>query len=300
MTKKINAFHHMFPLEMTAGVYKYNFSHLLPEDLPYTFSIDHFGKKNSIEYFVKTTLIASGETVKENFEIFSVSNQLDLNTLPSLRLGQRGEEILDRCPSLCEKGKILITATIPASGYAVGEKIPINICYINNSNVDVFGTCVWLIQQVELRIDDSLTPCTVIENTVLEKKFDNYKLRADIDEKYFFELPSNMYISNDHICKLIKVKYCLKIQPITSSYGYDTTLIFPITIGSVGIQNTNQQGSTVFREIAAPSAPNIESFLESNDGIEMCQRNIIRPDMEHQLILPSKYTILDVLRKLIP
>lgn len=245
LNKRIYGFHHIQPVEIPIGVYRYEFQYQLPENLPYSFFIKLFGKDSSIEYIVKAILSTPYQLTKEACIQFRIDNSLDLNLHPSLRFGQNNEDSLDYCPLLCESGKILFFASIPVSGFAIGEKIPVDVSYSNGSNNRVLGTQIKLIQIIELRVFNSVDPDAKTEQTIMSNLFVFDKNQGkEINCRYLIDVPEGICLSNDHICSLIKVKYHLEVKSKTTSFGVSSKLTFPITIGTkkiTGCENFNSQ-----------------------------------------------------------
>ena len=237
--EKTDVFQHMEPVELPIGIYEYPFCYKLPQNIPYTALIGEYGKESFITYFIKTRLNEEGQPEKELWTRFKVINDLDLNLDPSLRVGQQIHESINLYRFCCIKKNILLHASIPMSGFAVGEGIPISIKYINKNNYRIPKTLIKLIQEVHIRVEASVVPVKILKWTLKSKLFATDRNDAeDMTAVCFMDIPDDLiFISNDHICELIKVKYKLQVMALTPLWGRSNKLEFPIKIGTQKIQS---------------------------------------------------------------
>lgn len=118
---------------MASGTYNYEFSCQLPARLPATFRASH----GSITYDVEAVLDIPWAFDKQFKLEFTVVRHDDLNNQPGLRIPIKSEEIRRSCCLFWETEPLIMTVTLPCSGFALGQAIPVSIDLVNKSNVDV-------------------------------------------------------------------------------------------------------------------------------------------------------------------
>ena len=243
--EKANVFQHMEPKELPIGIYIYRFCYKLPQKIPYTGLISENGKESFITYFIKTRLNEEGQPEKELCTRFKVINDLNLNLDPSLRVGQQIHESINLNRFCCMKKKILLHASIPMSGFAVGERIPISIQYINRNNYSVPKTLIKLIQEIHIRVETSVLPDKILKWTMKSKLYATDRNDGeDMTTVCYMDIPDDLiFISNDHVCELIKVKYKVQVMALTSLWGSNNKLDFPIIIGTQKIQSSSNNSA---------------------------------------------------------
>lgn len=123
-------------LEIKSGNHKYEFDCLLPAQLPSSFEALH----GNINYYVQAVLDIPWGIDKEFKLPFTLVRHDDLNDFPELKIPVINEEIKQFCNCFCLSDPIVMTVTLPCSVFAPGQKVPIEICYNNNSNVVVQST----------------------------------------------------------------------------------------------------------------------------------------------------------------
>lgn len=121
---------------MSSGTYKYEFSCQLPEQLPASFQ----GSHGSINYEIEAATDIPWAFDKNLKEEFIVVRDEDLTNLPVLRIAVKSEEIKRFCCLFCKSKPLIMTVSLPCSGFAEGQEIPITINFVNKSNVNVTGT----------------------------------------------------------------------------------------------------------------------------------------------------------------
>ena len=131
-------------IEVQAGTHRYEFECQLPPFIPASF----VAKRGQIRYHIETSLDVPWGFDKEFKFPFTVIRVEDLNLLSLLKLPSRGEEIRKFCCLFCESDILMMTVTIPFSGYVPGQRIPITVDYENKSDVDVNRTKISFIRSV--------------------------------------------------------------------------------------------------------------------------------------------------------
>lgn len=123
-------------VEMPSGTHRYNFALQLPPLLPASFEASH----GHIRYEVEAVLDVPWGFDKEFKLQFTIVRNDDLNFDPQLRMPCQMEEITTFCCLFCQSAPLMMTVSVPCTGFAAGQNIPININYVNKSDVDATRT----------------------------------------------------------------------------------------------------------------------------------------------------------------
>lgn len=130
---------------MAAGIYRYDFEYLLPPNIPASFEASY----GEIRYYIEAKLDIPWAFDKEFIEEITVVRFNDLNLFPDLRNPIEEEEIRHFCCLFCQSGPLIMTVSLPHSGFAAGQTIPILIEYVNKSTTNVEQTWICLEQVIE-------------------------------------------------------------------------------------------------------------------------------------------------------
>lgn len=136
--------HGVKAVEMPSGIYKYDFMCQLPPLLPASLESTH----GNIRYNLKAVLDIAWAFDKQFKLQFTVVRNDDLNHQPELKFATRDEQIKRFCCLFCQSDPLMMTVTIPQSGYAPGQDILITVQYHNKSDVDVARTKISLTRMV--------------------------------------------------------------------------------------------------------------------------------------------------------
>lgn len=127
---------------LARGTHKFEFSFQLPSELPASFETSH----GHINYHIETGL-DSPWGFDEKFKTeFTVVRCDDLNLSPELVLQTESEEIKNFCRLFCKSKPLVMTVSLPQTGYVPGETIKVSIKYVNHSQVDVHSTRIDLLR----------------------------------------------------------------------------------------------------------------------------------------------------------
>lgn len=118
-------------VEVPSGTHRYDFALQLPPMLPASFE----ASKGHIRYEIESVLDIPWSFDKEFKLQFTVARNDDLSLDSQLKIPVQMEEIQTFCCLCCQSQPMMMTVSIPRTGFAAGESIPININYINKSDV---------------------------------------------------------------------------------------------------------------------------------------------------------------------
>lgn len=127
-------------IEVASGTHRYDFACSLPSQLPASFEASH----GHIRYTVEAVLDIPWRFDKETKVQFTLVRLNNLNEFPDLKLACRSEEIKRFCCSFCESQPLIMTVTLPFSGFIPGQNIHVNVNYNNTSDVQVDRTRISL------------------------------------------------------------------------------------------------------------------------------------------------------------
>ncbi|XP_023718129.1 uncharacterized protein LOC111870245 isoform X1 [Cryptotermes secundus] len=127
-----------------AGEHSFPFHYTLPAKLPASFH----GRLGYIRYFCEAILERSALPNVQCQTVFSVSNIADVNIDPKADTGVSEQRSTNSCLFCCQKGTIIVSASIKRRAYVPGEDILISADVLNMSNTPVYRSCVKLIQVV--------------------------------------------------------------------------------------------------------------------------------------------------------
>lgn len=127
-------------IEVSSGTHRYDFACSLPIQLPASFEASH----GHIRYNVEAVLDIPWRFDKESKVKFTLARLNNLNDFPDLKLACRSEEIKRFCCLFCESQPLMMTVTLPFSGFVPGQNIHVTINYNNKSDVEVNRTQISL------------------------------------------------------------------------------------------------------------------------------------------------------------
>lgn len=123
-----------------SGTHRYDFACQLPPQLPASFEASY----GSIRYKIEAVLDVPWSFDKEFNLQFTVVRIDDLNFHPELKIPSKAEEVKRFCCLFCESEPLMMTVTIPYTGYTPGQNIHVTIMYNNKSDVEITTTKIFL------------------------------------------------------------------------------------------------------------------------------------------------------------
>lgn len=221
--------------EIPVGIHNYSFTCQLPSDIPFSSDGPKEGQYGHVRYKVECTLdIHLGFDLYTKRE-FKVVGFEDLNLFPELRIPCEAEEVKTFCCWCCTSDPLTVKIYLPRAGFAVGEKIPVNVEISNKSSTDVSHTILALDQVYKLRCTAPRVKTRVIRETILQVFSKGAKSGENVIFEEQIHLPQDLLISNDRYSKVVQMSYELKIVAETSGVSVSPETYVPITIGSVGL-----------------------------------------------------------------
>lgn len=244
-------------MEVSAGEYVYPFEYELPNNIAYSVE----GKYGEIYYGIKVVLDIPHDIDKEVRLPLTLIRYEDLNTMPLLKY-PKSDEVSKTFCSFCfccccfRNSPLILTASIPFSGYVPGQMIPIAIEMNNQSHVDVKATKISL-KAVHTFSFEYPSTCKQVEKYRLDYKI----IKGVKSGKYVkiddhLKVPEMLNPSNDGQCKVFQITYVVKITAIVDDPHENPFLLIPLRIGSFpllfkdstptpnNVSNSNSNSST--------------------------------------------------------
>lgn len=131
--------------ELPSGTHRFEFEFQLPATLPSSFETTYGSVRYNLEAVMDVPFNFVGQQKRMEF---TVLRQDDLNDFPDLGVPSENEEVTTFCCFCCESDELLMTVTIPQSGYIPGQHIPIVVNYVNKSDVEVCRTTIILEREI--------------------------------------------------------------------------------------------------------------------------------------------------------
>lgn len=243
---------HGMTMEVDAGEWIYPFEFELPSNIPYSIE----GKYGEIYYGIKVILNVPQELDKELKLPLTIIRYEDLNTMPLLKYPKQEETSKTFCyVFICCLGSspLVMTASIPFSGFVPGQKIPITVELNNRSHVSVRSTKITLKGVHKFNFDYPST------STIVEKYRLDYKLAAGVKSGTYVKLEETLKVpemlnpSNEASCKIFQISYVIKIAAMVDDPHQAAVIHIPITVGSFPLifkethpKDSNQKPSQIF------------------------------------------------------
>ncbi|KAL7040058.1 hypothetical protein ACKWTF_000245 [Chironomus riparius] len=214
-------------ITLQPGIYRFNFSCQLPHNLPSSLST----RLGDISYCVESNIdhensykICFGHTP------FDIVRYDDLSLYPELRLPLKLEEVKSFCFIFCT-GSLIMTVIMPCTGLAIGQSVPIKICYLNKSNVDVKQTKVNLKRLILYTCHHPNTETKKDSDIIMSVVAEGVNGRGSKDVDTILDIPTNLICSNDKFCKLINISYSIDVEAELGGCHINPKINIPVTIG---------------------------------------------------------------------
>ncbi|XP_055639233.1 arrestin domain-containing protein 17-like isoform X2 [Toxorhynchites rutilus septentrionalis] len=220
-------------LEMIAGSYSYPFSCVIPANVPASME----SKYGHIRYVVRVSLERPWKHNITYQALMTVKTVYDLNLLSErLSFPAMAETVSSFYFGLTEP--LTVSASIPRSGYAPGEIIELKIHVNNHSIVDMRFVSIKL-KRIDTFISQVPRIKQQLEHTIIEER-----QTGRIPRRQSLRFEENILIgsgspSDDTRCHIIHTRYEIEIvlHPVRSRKR--PTVILPVTLGTLRIQNNN-------------------------------------------------------------
>lgn len=222
---------HGLVMEVDAGEWIYPFEYELPSNIAYSTE----GKYGEVYYGIKVILNIPQDLDKEIKLPLTVVRYEDLNTMPLLKYPRREDASKTFCYfMICCLGSspLVMSVSIPFSGFIPGQRIPVMIEMNNQSHVDVRSTKITLKGLHTFHFEYPSTSKHV------EKYRLDYKLASGVKSgkcvalEEYLKVPEMLNPSNNENCKIFQITYVIKVSAIVADPHQCASVHIPITVGS--------------------------------------------------------------------
>lgn len=269
-----------------AGVHNYNFACQLPYQCPSSFE----GRYGCVRYIVKVLLIRPWKFDQAYTHGITVLKMMDLNCeTPQLKLSAHSENYRTFCCGPCKTAPIKMELNLPQAGYVAGQRIPVTVVVINNSNVAVSELRLSLVMLVRYF---SVTPeHSRVDRIVISKaKGDSVLRRCTRSLTIDINVPSTPPTCLT-LCNLIQIAYQLEVEALIKSLREQQLITMPITIGTWplgmgsgnGVVQQQPPRRSAHYEVPADELPVVTSMTNE---LREHSRDIALPNYEE-----SKHTL---------
>ena len=222
---------HGLTMEVEAGEWVYTFEYELPSNIPYSTE----GKYGEIYYGIKVILNVPQELDKEMKLPLTIIRYEDLNTMPLLKYPKQEETSKTFCyVFICCLGSspLVMSVSIPYSGFCPGQKIPITIELNNQSHVTVRSTKITLKGLHKFSFDYPSTSKHVEKYRLDYKLVSGVKSGTYVKLEETLKVPEMLNPSNETYCKIFQISYVIKVAAMVDDPHQSPIVHIPITIGS--------------------------------------------------------------------
>jgi len=232
--------------ELQPGTHTFNFVFPLPYELPSSLNLK-FGR---IIYYVEAVLDIPWKFDKEIKVPFTVFRFDDLNFYKNLKEPVKLVESKSILTFSAFAFKFIkMAVSVPYSGYAVGQSVPITINYENETHTKVVKTSIKLIQIITY-FSPMDGESKVTRKTVVNAKSIGVDARHSKKFLTNLKIPPTIY-SNSKFCKVITVCYSIDVEAEMSRVQVEPKVSLPIIIGGLPIRFDEN----LITSLIQPSAP---------------------------------------------
>lgn len=229
-------------MKVNAGEHNYDFKCQLPSPLPYSV----YEKYGRIRYILTAKLdlpwLSALTFDMQTHRIITVVRCEDLNRFREVNLACEAERVKTFGFWCFKSDQLVIKVSLPRTGFALGEKIPVTVKLQNDSRTDVISVN-YALKRIERFIEATSYPSVddikEVKTKIVEQFTDGAKRRQHKAFVEFIEIPTNLLISNERLSSEHQTAYELKITVVTNSIidVGSPYIRVPITIGPVGQQS---------------------------------------------------------------
>lgn len=219
-------------IEVPAGIHTYNFVCHLPKPIPYSVE----GQFGHVRYKIDANLDIPWALDLHAKLPFVVVRHDDLKEYPELSLPIESEEVKVFCCCWCKSEPLIIKVRLPRTGYALGEKIPVNVEIINRSSTNVVET-TYAIKRVDRFKSTSPEKEKELKEKVFSSSSQGAKAGETVSFKELVKIPMILMTSNSRFCKIFQISYELKFTAETDGMSMSPEIHIPITIGTIGFDS---------------------------------------------------------------
>jgi hypothetical protein len=264
--------------ELASGTYRYSFQCLLPDLIPASFE-DTYG---NIRYNIKAVMDIPWRFNKEYELQFTVVRHDYLNEFPELKIATQDETMTTFCCWCCESKPFIMTVTLPYTGFARGQNIPIDVRLDNKSDVQIIGLEISLNRHIRYTSDTPKRKYKLESEVMISTQTKGVRKEESKTYKITLKIPGSLHNSVERYCRIINVCYDVKFETISSGCHKNSIIRIPISIGTNPLNFNNEQLQAVHPSapfaplptILAPTAPepDLRKYLDKLYNIKVIKK----------------------------
>ncbi len=169
----------------------------------------------------------------------TIMKSLDLNFDPYARIPQQKQ--LTRNIGIIHSGPISLHLLIPKSGFACGEKLPIQVVVTNNSSTHVEKVKFTLRKIIDYH---SKAPARSTKQEIvkiLKKEAGGVSKKSEQKYEHLLDVPE-LPATDKQASNIIHISYDIVVEVKISGLYKNLIETVPITLGTVGLQNVDLPG----------------------------------------------------------
>lgn len=213
----------------------YNFRFDLNHMLPSTFK----GSYGKIKYEMEFTIDRKWKLDKTYKVPLTIMKSLDLNFDPYARVPQQKQ--LTRNIGIISSGPISLHVLIPRTGFAHGEKLPIQVVVTNNSSthVDKVKFTLRKIIDYHSKAPTRSTKQEILK--ILKKEAGGVSKKSEQKYEHLLDVPE-LASSDKQSSNIIHISYDIVVEVKISGLYKNLIESVPLTIGTVALRNADLPG----------------------------------------------------------
>ena len=197
---------------------------------------------------------------------FTVLRQQDLNMeSPLLRIPSQKEIAKSAFMGLFGNTEMKMSVTLPCTGFVAGQTLNVNAIIDNPTNVAIEEIKVSLKKKIRYNSQVPTLGTKEEEETVRSDRYPGVPKKDKRNILMHFQIPA-VPPSSMNSCRIIEVKYEIKVKAEMGGVHRSADIYFPITIGTVPLTSTYGYQvhpiANITNENAAPTAPNSEELYD--------------------------------------
>lgn len=258
--------------EFSAGTQRFNFSCVLPHQLPTSFE----SKYGYIRYQIKVEMERPWKSDYKFSFAFTVIKVLDLNyESPALRSPLKTEKTKTFFFGLGSK-PLFVSAEIPMSGYVAGQTVAVSIKVNNETKTEIEEFRIALIKIIHYssqtprrKIRERVEPaCEIKASGVPGKSKQNVEAQVIIPA-----VPP----TNIAFCRVLQVSYEIHIVAEVSGFHRNPVLRLPVTIGTVPLQNLYQYAPAMTVPLTGWNVPQASTSMAPPPAMPLYPSAVVAP-----------------------
>ncbi|PSN31157.1 hypothetical protein C0J52_22358 [Blattella germanica] len=212
--------------KLPPGEYSYDFSMMVPEDIPSSFKTS----SGHVQYKVKAKVDPPQRIDPYVEKLINVISPINLNMDPQYRLPLTKE--IDRyfCCLCCKKGPLTIVSKIPLRGYVSGDVIPVILEVDNVNDHEIVVKC--RLRRTIICYTKNRNRSDKESENIVSTNLGSVPPYGSRTWKCNIKVPSGLTPSFLNKCQIIDLNYSVQVLALSGGSYIDLVNDLPIVIGT--------------------------------------------------------------------